>query len=1007
VPDKKKNVNEAGATPETDQPESESTPEAKQAATAFPVVGIGASAGGLEALETFFTHMPADSGLAFVVVTHQHPGHTSLLPELLARDTRMAVAEARDGVRVEPNHVYVGPPGGQLAMADGRLHLVSTGDGTPRLPIDSFLRSLALDCKDHAVCIILSGTGGDGTLGLKAVKGESGMAMVQEPKTATHAGMPTSAIATGLADYVLPPAGMPEQLLAYVRGPFLNQVPPPADQKEAAVPVEPIQRVFQLLRGRTGHDFSGYKLSTMRRRIERRMNMHLVKDPEQYVRYLRDNPHELDLLFKELLIGVTSFFRDPESFQALADRALPGLFQSRPENSTLRVWSAGCSTGEEAYSLAIQLLEQMKKLNRYFTLQIYGTDLDNEAIEAARVGVYPHGIAVDVAPERLERYFHHEDSTYRIRKEVREQVVFAQQNIIKDPPFTKLDLLCCRNLLIYLNLELQKRLFPLFHYSLRPGGILFLGPSETVGGFTDLFEVLDKKWKIFRRRDVSSVHPMVEFYSMPMPEPAGGREPVSLPFPTREGRVSGFVERMLLARFAPTSVVTNDRGDIIYFHGRTGVFLEPPVGPPRLNVVEMAREGLRLELITTLRQASVQDQPIERKNVLVRTNGDVISVDVTIEKILEPESIRGLLLITFRTSAPPAPAVPPVATTPDTEKSGRIVDLEHELKYTRETLQTAIEEVETSNEELKSANEELQSMNEELQSTNEELETTKEETQSLNEELTTVNTELQAKVEELSRTNDDMKNLLNSTDIATIFLDRGLNIKRYTEQARRLINLIPSDVGRPIAHLASNLQHDQLAEECAEVLRSLMFKETEVRTKGAAIYLMRVMPYRTSENVIDGLVITFVDITRLREAEQASREARSTFEGIVQTVREPLIVLDASLRVVSVNRSFCKAFQTTARQVEGELLFDLGNRQWDIPDLRHLLEEILPKNTAFEDFEVDHEFPKIGRRRMALNARRLHREGGLPDLILLALEDVTAKRPQPPDGDSDGKATLG
>ncbi|MBC7815375.1 MAG: SAM-dependent methyltransferase, partial [Planctomycetaceae bacterium] len=470
----------------------------------FPIVGVGASAGGLEALEELLNPMPADTGMAFVVVTHQHPGHTSLLPELLRRSTALKVVEATDGLKVEPNHVYVKSPGGNLAILNGTLHRMETGaEGAFKLPIDYFFRSLALDQKEKAICIILSGTGTDGTLGLKALKGQSGMAMVEEPQAAKYSGMPASAIATGLADYILPPAAMPQQLIAYAKSPYLSDGAPVSDGH--ALPTEPMQKIMVLLRTRTGNDFSAYKLSTLRRRIERRMNVHQIKNSLQYVRYLHDNPHELDILFKELLIGVTNFFRDPEAWDVLLKGPLLNLLQSKPDGYTFRAWVPGCSSGEEVFSLAIALQECREKLKRHFEVQIFGTDLDADAIETARAGQYSDGIAVDVLPTRLERYFVRHDGAYRVRTDIREMAIFATQNVIKDPPFTKLDFVSCRNLLIYLNSDLQQRLLPIFHYALKPGGVLLLGPSETVGSFTDLFETLDKRWKIFRRKETLTV----------------------------------------------------------------------------------------------------------------------------------------------------------------------------------------------------------------------------------------------------------------------------------------------------------------------------------------------------------------------------------------------------------------------------------------------------------------------------------------------------------------------
>ncbi len=957
----------------------------------FPIVGIGASAGGLEAISELLGNMPVDTGMAFVVVTHQHPGHTSMLPDLLSKETEMPVIEAAKGTKVEPNHVYVSPPGGRMAILHGTLHPMEISKKeASKLPIDFFFRSLAEDQKERAICIILSGTGTDGTVGLKAIKAESGMVMVEQPHSAQYAGMPSSAIATGLADYVLSPAEMPKQLIAYAQGPYLQGSAVAAEMP--AVPAEPMQKIFALLRSRTGHDFSAYKSNTLRRRIERRMNVHQIDKPNQYVRYLQENPHEIDILFKELLISVTNFFRDPEAWEALGP-ALEELVKSRPENYTCRAWVPGCATGEEVYSLAIRLHTILENFKRHWEVQIFGTDLDTAAIEVARVGRYPDGIAVDVSQERLERYFHRDDSAYRIRKEIREMAIFAPQNVITDPPFTKLDLISCRNLLIYLNTDLQKKLLPIFHYALKPGGLLFLGPSETIGSCTDLFETLDKRWKVFRRKESSTaLHALPEIPAQPVVRDEGESELPRAPSSATETHGLTQIERMLLKRFAPTSVVVNERGDIIYIHGRTGMYLEPTQGQPRSNILDMAREGLQIELATAMRECAAQGKEVVRDNVHVKTNGESLHVSVTVAQLNDPENLRGLLLVTFRPLAPPPPkpAPSPKRKRKKSDDGERLEQLERELQYSKESHQTTREELETSNEELKSTNEELQSTNEELQSTNEELETSKEEMQSLNEELTTVNAELQSKVEDLSQANDDMQNLLNSTDIATLFLDHELNIKRFTEQAKDLVKLRQMDVGRPISELASNLECNDLAADCRAVLKTLVYKESEVRTKDGTWYLMRIMPYRTVDNVIEGLVITFVNIQQLKKAEKAG-ELRAFFESIVETVRQPLLVLDQQHRVVSANRNFCETFRLPPEQLEGKKLSEIGEDAWNVPRLRELLDEILPQNTTFEDFEVIHEFPRVGHKVLLLNARRLEREQGLPDMILLAIEDVTEK----------------
>lgn len=949
----------------------------------FPVVGIGASAGGLEALCDLLDHLPADTGMAFVVVTHQHPEQVSLLPELLGRETSMIVSEALDGVVLEPDHVYVATPGGHLAIANGVLHRLETGNKeAPRLPIDSFFRSLAEEARERAICIVLSGTGSDGTLGVKAVKGESGMAMVQQPQSAKYAGMPASAIATGVVDYILPPAAMPEQLIAYARGPFLAASEVAAESPE--VPAEPMQRIFMLLRRHSGHDFSGYKSNTLRRRIERRMNVHQIGAPDQYVRYLQENPPEIEALFKELLISVTNFFRDPEAWEALASH-IDHLIKSRPEHYTLRAWVPGCATGEEVYSLAIVLRECMDRLNRFVDVQIFGTDLDADAIETARAGKYPDGIMVDVSSRRLKRYFIHDDSGYQIRKEIREMVIFAQQNVVKDPPFTRLDVISCRNLLIYLNGDLQKKLLPIFHYALVADGILFLGVSETVGSLTERFQARDKHWKIYRCRENSRMlYTLPQIPAQPM---IHGNESTALPAATApEVAVAAALERLLLKRFAPASVVVNHLGDIVYIHGHTGLYLEPAQGEPSNNILEMAREGLQIELATAMRECETRHQEITRENIPVKTNGDLVHVDLTVTKIHEPASIRGLSLVTFRHRPVPEkgkrrkPAK-------KSRTNSQVLQLERELRYMRDSHQMTLEQLKTSNEELKSTNEELQSTNEELQSANEELETSREEMQSLNEELTTVNTELQSKVDELSHANDDMQNLLNSTDIATVFLDNDFNIKRFTERAKGLVMLRPADVGRPISELVSNLASEDLAADCREVLRTLVFKEAEVETRDGGSFLMRILPYRTAENVIDGVVVTFVDINRLK----AGETARAYFESIVDTLREPLVVLDESLQVKSANHAFYRRFHCGVGETGGKSIFEIKAGLLDSTKLRKLLLEILPKQEKFEDFTMDVNSSELGRRTFVLNARRLEQDRKLPGRILLVFEEITHK----------------
>jgi len=834
----------------------------------FPIVGLGASAGGLQALEEFFSNMPVDSGMAFVVVTHLHPDQPSMLSELVGRKTAMPVTELKKSTIVEQNHIYTIMPGRNVAMFKGALQPMTPDRTAPlSLPIDYFFRSLAQDQKDRAIGIILSGTGSDGTLGLKEIKGALGMVMVQREESASYAGMPQSAIATGLVDYVLAPAEMPAKLVAYVKDAY--GTPPRVLAREGVPQPDALQQIFVLLRARTRHDFSQYKGSTINRRIERRMNVHHLDSLKRYVRFLQENPAELDLLFKELLIGVTSFFRDPEAFEALS-AALGVVLSKKPDNYQARIWVPGCSSGEEAYSIAILLREFMERTKKPLAVQIFATDLDSDAIDLARAGLYPLGIANDVAPKRLKRFFVREDDVFRVTKDLREMVVFAPQNLIEDPPFTKVDLLSCRNLLIYLDGSLQRRLLPIFHYSLRPDGLLFLGSSESIGAFSYLFGTLDKKWKVFHRKEVAEGTYMAEFPAgirgTPPPDARGVAPAVR---PADPNALQG-ADRLIMRELLPPTVIIRERGDIVHIHGRTGIFLELTPGPqPVANIFNMARDGLQLEVASLVRQSAVTEGEIIRREVRFKPNGAELLVDLRARRLTDPEPFRGLIMISFEGLRPMVPPKDKKAKGDVKPRANdRVSELERDLQYTKESHQKTIEELETANEELKSTNEELQSTNEELQSANEELETSKEEMQSLNEELQTVNTELSGKVEELSRANDDMKNLLNATDIATIFLDNELNITRYTEQAKRIMRLIPSDVGRPIVDLVTKIRYANLAEDARQVLSTLIFKEVEVQGEEGGWYFMRILPYRTTDNVIDGLVMTFLDITKIKSLEQ-------------------------------------------------------------------------------------------------------------------------------------------
>jgi len=965
----------------------------------FLIVGIGASAGGLEAMEEFFRHMPPSSGMAFVVVSHQHAGHVSLLPSLLSKCTAMPVVEATDGMAVEANRVYMAPGGTNMAILHGTLHLMEppSQERVP-LPIDYFFRSLAEDQKQRAIGIVLSGTASDGTLGLRAIRSEAGMTVAQEPQSAKFQGMPRSAIAAGVVDVVQPASQMSEPLLAYARS--LVRPAPPSPGREAS---QTLQKIFVLLRERTRNDFSLYKENTILRRIERRMNVHQIENLRQYLRFLLANPHELDALFQELLIGVTSFFRDPQAFEVLVQKGLPSLVEGKPENATLRLWVAGCSTGEEAYSLAILIREYLTQRKLPLTVQIFASDLDSRAIETARAGLYPVGIAGDIAPERLQRFFTIEDSGYRVNKEIRDLVVFATHNLLTDAPFTKLDLLSCRNLLIYLEAKAQQKIMPLFFYALKPNGILFLGSSETIGGFERYATVIDRKWKLFRRTAEPGTFPRLERVpggvKKGTTETRAGSE---VPLPTtRPASIPDLIQQLLVARYAPAAVLVNERGEVVYIHGHTGTYLEPASGPPTLHLIEMAREGLQHDLAMALHQAAGKEDEVVCHGVRVKANGDVILVNLTVKRIAEPEAIQGLFLVTFdqvradKTAA--RKCTPARASAPQKKGESGLI---RELEFTKQRLQRTIEQLQTSNEELKSTNEELQSTNEELQSTNEELQTAKEEMQSLNEELETVNSELQGKLDALSDANDDLQNFLNSTEVATIFLDKDLRIKRFTSAAKRVSNLIAIDVGRPLSDIVSKLAPDRLLEDAQDVLQTLVVKEREVQATDGSWFVMRILPYRTAKNTIEGLVLTFQDITKNKQAEQVVRAARGFAASIVETVREPLLVLDDQLRVVSANQCFYRTFKVTPREVEQQLLYHLCSGAWNIPDLRSMLEEILPERTSFEDFVVDQTFPHIGRKVLALNGRRLEQDLAQPGRILLAMEEVRVR-----EGEGKGEAT--
>ncbi len=827
-------------------------------AVEFPIIGIGASAGGFEALEQFMAHVPENCGMAFVIVQHLDPTRKGLMPELLQRCTKMKVMQVKDQTVVRPNCVYIIPPNKNMSILHGVLHLFEPSEKRgQRLPIDFFLSSLAQDQQQKAIGVILSGMCSDGTQGLSDIKQQGGLAVAQEPANAKFDSMPRSVIDAGLADIVATAEELPGQIISYIKG--APHAAGTTSGSEASMR-SAVEKIMILMRSRTTHDFSYYKKNTLYRRIERRMGIHQIEKISAYVRFLSENPEELDLLFKELLIGVTGFFRDPEVWKMLHDKTLPELLANHPTR-LLRAWVAGCSTGEEAYTLAIVFREVVEALKpaKNFKLQIFATDLDRDAIDKARLGVFSDKISDDLTPDQLRRYFTQEENGYRVRAEIREMVIFSPHSVIMDPPFTKLDILSCRNLLIYLAPEMQKKLFPLFHYSLNPGGIMILGNAETIGQFSGLFATISGKARIYQRL-VSAVRPdPIEFPSSFSPAMSGEAE-------AQEGRrpilnLQTQADQLILRRYAPPSVLVNELGNIIHISGKTGKYLEPAAGKANLNIFAMARDGLRHELASVFQKALRQTGPVKLRGLRIDTNGGIQHVDLIVERLESSEPLAGLVMIVFCDMDPPVETKTKGGKSRDNGKNPRIEELELEIRQNREELRNTREQMQTTQEELRSSNEEMQSTNEEMQSTNEELTTSKEEMQSLNEELQTVNTELQGRLDELSITNNDMRNLLNSTEVATVFLDKQLKIRRFTTQAAKITSLIPGDVGRPISDIACDLIYPKLCEDSREVLRKLGFIEQSICTTEGVWYSARIMPYRTDDDRIDGVVISYWDIS--------------------------------------------------------------------------------------------------------------------------------------------------
>jgi two-component system CheB/CheR fusion protein len=943
----------------------------RPSARPFPVVGIGASAGGLEAVSAVLKALPADTHMAFVLVQHLAPSHQSLMSELLQPCTSMPVLQVRDGMAVESDHVYVIPPDCNMGIMNGVLHLLPRGRGSDHhMPIDFFLRTLATDQKNHAIGVILSGTASDGALGLRAVKGEGGITIAQDPKTAKYDGMPRAAIGAGAVDLVLSADAIAGELAKIGRHPYV--LPRHEDLPEAD---DQLKRIFFLLRQFSGVDFTYYKPATIKRRLKRRMVLHKVDRLPDYVRLLQQAPTEIEALYQDMLIHVTGFFREPEAFEALRQVVFPAILANRPDDLPIRIWVPGCSTGEETYSIAIALLEYLDGRPQQGTrVQIFATDVSQAAIDKARAGFYPDNIKADVPPDRLRRFFAPVDGGYRVAKIVRDMCIFARQDLTKDPPFSQLDLVSCRNVMIYLGSILQKRAMTIFHYALNPTGFLLLGASETIGSYADLFAIADKKHKIYTKK-TTVVRPYIGFATdytqdrveVPM-APRGGRARVDL---------QSDVDRLLLARLAPTGVVVNSDLQIVQVRGQTGKYLQPAAGEATLNVLKMARPGLMIELRTAFHTARKRNLSVEKRGVRVKQNGHVGLVDIEVVP-LETAGGEKLWLILFRdapASATPLPLVESKArrarAPSKKQERTRVRELEQELTATREYLQSIIHDQEATNEELQSANEEILSSNEELQSTNEELETAKEELQSTNEELNTVNEELQTRNHELSHVNNDLTNLLASVHIPIIMIGNDLRIRRFTPMAGQVFNLIASDVGRPITDIKPKLDIPDFDRLITQAIDTVQLQEREVQGPDGRSFFMRLRPYKTSDNRIDGCVVALVDLPARRP------DLRSDLREL------PLVVLDEGLRIAAVSSRFCEEIGAPQAALRGERFDRVQDGLFATPPLLGVLHRLAATDASLEELQHRHTLPDRDGTRWCIGGCRLPVAAGA---VLLVVE---------------------
>ena len=968
--------------------EEPSPPEAKE--PKFLVVGIGASAGGLEALTELIRYIPVD-GVAYIVVQHLAPEHVSILPQLLGRNARLPVATAADGMTLEPGRMYVIPPNSDLAVMHGALHVITPpSTNAPRLPADYLFRSIAEDYGPLAIGVVVSGTGTDGTLGLKAIKAAGGFTFAQDPETAKYDGMPRSAAHNGAADFCLPLEEIGMEIARIAKQPHVRRAIEPY-----ALPVEHVRdelgKIFVLIRAEFGTDLSHYKMTTIDRRLERRMTMNKIGRLADYIRYLRSNRDELAALYKDMLITVTSFFREPEAFEALRSSVFPQLLERKAPGQPIRVWVPACATGEEAYSIAMCLVEFCEAKGQDRSITIFATDVDDACIRAARHGVYPPNIAIDVSADRLNRFFVKKDSEYQVSRRIRDLLVFSRHNILRDAPFSKMDFVSCRNLLIYLQPPAQRKVLRVLHYALNPSGYMLLGPSETVGDAPELFDSVDRKNKIYVRKQVTL--PIgLEMAFVPTP-----LEPAQQPAPVRPGsNVQLLGDRKVLELYAPAGVIITEDFEIIQFRGHTGPYLDPLPGAPSFNLLRVARFELHIELRKAIQQAITQQQRVTTE-VTYAHEGKQSVVMLDVMPLVDPERKSRCLLVLFNKIPEPREVAVVAPTEGETGETAlplahRLQELERELGMTKEYLQTITEEKESALEELKSANEELQSSNEELQSTNEELETSKEEMQSTNEELTTVNEELQHRMTELSQSNDDLHNVLSGVDNAVIIVGMDLKIRRYTTAAEKLFNLVPADIGRSIGFLDGFLQTGALEPKVTSAIQNLASVEEEVLANNHRWYGLKVTPYKTLDHAIRGGLVTLVDIDVRKRAEEMTRNVTAYASTFLAAIGHPLLIVDQRLRVVWTNDLFLSTFQLTTDETVGSILQTVAAGHFGNPKLRQRIEDTFASGSPFRDCEIRLQFPEGG--------ERLVRVGGsqVPafneKLVLVSMEPLAEISPR-------------